>query len=689
MNQIVTITRRHWLPLLGLNSLLIAATICAAIFAPMISPPRWQASAKLNLPQTTGDLNASLGTLGNLQSRSLGFSKDLNPLQTQFSILTSDIVLGRVLATDPEKSLYPRLSDYQALFQVSPQAESTIILLQAQGSSPELARKRVATLLEVYQQRLNELRHNDVDVREQFSQKDIARAHDNLIQAQNQLAKFQQSTGLVDTSEQTKGLIAAINNLKTTQATVVATAQDNETQAKVAAARLGMAPQQAMNSLRLGENKEYQAIRDKLSQVDTALADARSVYTEQAPKVQSLLQEHQQLSSILRQRIATAVPDATAKGIDTSLGGNNGAKDTRIDMIAELLKTQTVAKGLQQQADQLQTQVDKLSAELNSVSKNQTQLLDLQRKYEIAEGVYKGMIAQVQQAKTNPFSVYPDVQTLDDPNVDPKPLKPKRWLIALGGLLASIFGSTALVLFLEARKPLLGPKDLQQVECPMLFRISRLKRPSMERALGADIEIDFQRLASAISSLILENNRLMVTSSTFGEGKTTVTLGLALALVNFGFRVLIVDGDLHQAEMSRRLGHSRKERDSKSPIPVRPGLDLMPAPLIPKDRIAEFFARGTFEQRLSTIQTSGSYDYVLVDSAPVSLAVEPTLMSAVVHNVLFVVRPGTSDRYSVTDSIDQLAHHNAKIRGLVVNGVESRTEGYRYGLQRELLEAEA
>jgi len=34
----------------------------------------------------------------------------------------------------------------------------------------------------------------------------------------------------------------------------------------------------------------------------------------------------------------------------------------------------------------------------------------------------------------------------------------------------------------------------------------------------------------------------MVTSD-FREGKTTVTLGLASALVNFGFRVLIVDGD--------------------------------------------------------------------------------------------------------------------------------------------------
>jgi len=40
------------------------------------------------------------------------------------------------------------------------------------------------------------------------------------------------------------------------------------------------------------------------------------------------------------------------------------------------------------------------------------------------------------------------------------------------------------------------------------------------------------------------------------------------------------------------------------------------------------------------------------------------------------------------DSFEQLTRHNARY-GLVVNGVDSRTEGYRYGRQRELLETEA
>jgi len=75
----------------------------------------------------------------------------------------------------------------------------------------------------------------------------------------------------------------------------------------------------------------------------------------------------------------------------------------------------------------------------------------------VAEGVYKGIIAQIQQGNTNPST---NVQILDRPTIDPKPSVPSRRLIAYGGILAAIFGSMALILFLETRNPLLSPKDL-------------------------------------------------------------------------------------------------------------------------------------------------------------------------------------------------------------------------------------
>lgn len=686
MNQIANIIRRHWLPLLGWNSAIIAATIYAAIYASTNIPPVWKAKAQLDFPQSTSSLSADLGTLGNINSGGSVNFRDTNPLQSQLAILNSNAVFERLWAIDLEKNLYPTPDSMRGLFEVTTEEGTTLVSIEAQGSRPDVAYRRVKALVEVYQQRLNELRRSDASARTGFAQEELEQARRDLHQAEIALVNFRKSTGITDAPEQTRVLISAINQLRTTQATLLAQAEDNATQAQAAAVRLGMTPQKAINSLRLGENKEYQAIRTKLSEAETALAEARSKYRDDSPQVQSLLVSRQELLRTLNQQIAAAIPGANADEVDTTLGDN---ADSRIDMIAELVKAQNTAQGLRQQASQLQSQLNKFNAELNSITTNQAQLSDLQRRYEIAEGVYKGINAQTEQSKTSPFNIYPNVQAIDAPTIVPRAIRPRVELIIFGGVLAGIFGSMALVALLETRNPLLKPKDLQQLELPVLGSLPRLKRPDMEQNLGAEIEIEFQRLASAV--LMQEHQCLMVTSATSGEGKTTVTLGLALALVNFGFRVLVIDGDLRKAQMSRRLGHSQKIKANAkpTPVPVYPGLDLLPAPSMLRDKIAEFFARGSFKQSLRVNQDSGRYDYVLVDSAPVGLASETILMSSVVCQVLFVVRSGTSDRYPVMDSLEQLTRHNARIIGLVVNGVESQTDGYRYGYgQRELQETE-
>jgi capsular exopolysaccharide synthesis family protein len=319
--------------------------------------------------------------------------------------------------------------------------------------------------------------------------------------------------------------------------------------------------------------------------------------------------------------------------------------------------------------------------------------LELQRQVDVAEGVYKGLVAQVQQNNINAFDTYPNVQVLDPAKVDSKPSGPKRSITVLSGLMASLIGSIALVLFLESRNPLLSPKDLQSIKFPIVVRIPRLRNSGLSWQVGTETEVEFQRLASAISLQPLNDRRLLITSAIMGEGKTTVTLGLARALADLGFRVLLVDGDFRKAELSRRLGYGR-ERESadavrlanevQQPISVEPSLDLLPT--LPKQgKIVELVRRGRFEQSLAVAESADNYDYVLVDSAPVSLTSETALMANVVPNVLFVVRPGTSYSNSVNESLDQLDQHRAKILGLVINGVEANSKPYPYRSNESLV----
>lgn len=481
----------------------------------------------------------------------------------------------------------------------------------------------------------------------------------------------------MSSEEQTENLVEAIKASRMEKTQIAAQAQAAKIRANVLAKRLGTTPSQAMKSLRLSQNKEYQTLRQKLSEIETEIAVAQGDFTGDHPTVRSLREKREQLLTALYKQRTAVVPNA--EGIDTSFGGNN-FKDTTVEIIAQLVQTDAESNALQKQATQLQNEVDNLQSQLTKVSTQQAELSDLQRRYDIAEGVYKGIVAQLEQTKISAFNAYPNVQVLDQPRVNPKPISPKLSLIALGAIASSILGTIALISFLESRNPLLKPKDLQEIELPILARIPAFNSATLGLTLESATAIGFQRLASTISLMSLTNRRLMVTSSTTKEGKTTMTLGLAAALCFLGFRVLMVDADFHQARLSHYFGYVLPQETTALPTPVQINSrwDLLPAMQISNGKAMEFVALGGFEKHLDTIQKTGNYDYVIVDSAPIASTGEAALMASAIANVLLVIRLGLSDRYMVQETLEQLTRHHGQIIGLVINGVEERTDSYVY-----------
>jgi Mrp family chromosome partitioning ATPase len=167
-----------------------------------------------------------------------------------------------------------------------------------------------------------------------------------------------------------------------------------------------------------------------------------------------------------------------------------------------------------------------------------------------------------------------------------------------------------------------------------------------------------------------QRHRLLISSASEGEGKTTVTLGLAIALTFLGFRVLVVDGDFRSGELSRRLGYTSSAMVSNSgviPVMGYPGLDLLPT-LPQQDKVIELIARGGFERHLKVAEANGHYDYLLLDSAPISSTREAALISAVASHVLLVTRAGVSECRAVCQTIEQFRQGQHHLVGIVLNG---------------------
>jgi polysaccharide biosynthesis transport protein len=666
MSELNVIIKRSWKTLLTFNALMLAIAATGLV----TMPKTWTATSKFILPQSKSVLDANLGELGSFKD-SPGPTDDKSKIPTQISILTSDTLMQKLFEADPEKNKLKSHSKYAKLFSVETEEDSIIFNVAVEGSSSELALRRLTNLTKAYQQRLHELRREDKKSRTQFSQEDLLSAKLRLDQSQKALAQYKEVSGLVSSEEQAKGMVTMLNSLITSKVDAQTKAEVNAARAKTLAFQQGITVEQALKTLNLSENQNFLAVRNQLIELEAALVAYRSMYNDNHPQIQILLSQFNELRGRYKQYVAQAAAHVTVDPTITSGSGSRAA------LMLKLIDAENEATAGRKQTETLNQQIEALQKTLQLLPQKQARLEQLQRQYDLAEGIYKGLVAQSQQANLDVFSAYPNVQVLDQPVV--KPSRSPLLLVGLSALLAAASGSVAIVLFSERRSPSLMPRDLQLTKVSVLASIPHSKLAPGKPRFTSESEVAFQQLASLITMQHFEKGRLLVASAIAGEGKTTAVIGLAESLVDLGFQVLMVDADFRKAELSQRLGffHSG-DLVFQKPMEVAHNLDILPTSP-QRGKILDLVARGRFEQYIANAEATRSYDYILIDSAPVSLTSETVLMATITDGVIFAVRPSVSKRDSVHYGLEKLNQHKVNILGWVVNDVTPSKAYLNYG----------
>jgi capsular exopolysaccharide synthesis family protein len=176
--------------------------------------------------------------------------------------------------------------------------------------------------------------------------------------------------------------------------------------------------------------------------------------------------------------------------------------------------------------------------------------------------------------------------------------------------------------------------------------------------------------------------KLLVTSPLPRDGKSTVLMNLATALVERGKRsVLVIEADLHHSsladslKLNPRAGLTECLQDlSISPLShirrLEPlGWHLLPAgePRRNPTELLQTPAMGVILQKLSTC-----FDWVLIDSPPVVPLTDAIALQQHADGSLLVVRAGRTPREALEQTIAILG--KGKIVGIVMNGVERRNQ---------------
>lgn len=199
----------------------------------------------------------------------------------------------------------------------------------------------------------------------------------------------------------------------------------------------------------------------------------------------------------------------------------------------------------------------------------------------------------------------------------------------------------------------------------------------------------FRRLRTNVQFLNLTDrpNSIVVTSSLPGEGKSTTTINLAIAMADAGTRVALVDADLRRPSVAKYLGIEGaaglttlligKATLEEVLQPWGNGmLNVLPSgqmPPNPSELLGSTAMKAIIDRLLLT------HDIVLIDAPPLLPVTDAAVLSRSAGGILVVAAAGRVQRKQLAATLSALRSVGAHVLGIIVN-MESRrkTDAYQY-----------
>jgi polysaccharide biosynthesis transport protein len=539
---------------------------------------------------------------------------------------------------------------------------------------PDVATQIVNTLVSMYledvNRRVRELKSTAADALSRETLPDIRKA---ITTAEASLAEFQTSSGFVDFQERYKSYLSGWTK-----------SGERLTDVRLARIRL---------------EAEYKSLVDYGSDGTTGL------FNPTFHKTRVLEQLGQE-----RARIAEQVASASQSLKDAhphliELKAQLAAVDAKIREAVQgsLLALQNDLKAAESEEVALVEEVKRLENQMAETATGLNRFKRLQSELDASKELYAAYLKRQGESSATAGTGLQSVRVLDQAKVPPSPWKPdSRQNLLFGAMLGLLLagGSTFVAEQLDNR--LLSPDEVKAfVGIEVLALVPRLKGARSEgvyvlgdeasiseleafRALRTQVVTRLERLGPPAAGRAYV---LSVLSPLPGEGKTTVAANLARALALEGRRVLLFDADLRKPRLHALLTSPEGpglgevlagKADLKSV--ARPstiaGVDVVGV-RSGKSSAAELASSPRFAEALRAARDS--YDFVILDSAPVIQASESALIARRADAAVLVLREGKTGRSAARAAKHALREMDVTLLGSVLNAAEPKRGGYGYG----------
>lgn len=367
-------------------------------------------------------------------------------------------------------------------------------------------------------------------------------------------------------------------------------------------------------------------------------------------------------------------------------------------------------KALLEKRQTLLQERDNLNKRVSAMPATQQEVERLSRDVDSGRAIYMQLLNRQQELGVAKSSAIGNVRIIDTAVTQPTPVKPKKAVIVLVGIVIGlIFSLMLVVLKILLRRGIESPDQLEKrgvsvyASVPMSEWLSKNNATGKGKRMGsrksssearflavenpADIAIEALRsLRTSLYFAMLEakNNILMISGSTQNAGKTFIASNLAAVVSQAGKKVLFIDadmrkgcahklfkyngvkglsdiiaGDVNAADLDKRIPFVDFDFISRGQIPPNP---------------SELLLHKRFEEFLQW--ASKNYDLVIIDTAPILAVTDAAIIGRYVGTSMLVARFEVNTIKEVEVSIKRFEQVGVEIKGCILNSVLNKASSY-------------
>jgi len=356
----------------------------------------------------------------------------------------------------------------------------------------------------------------------------------------------------------------------------------------------------------------------------------------------------------------------------------------------ELEALRTAARFSRAKADRAKASYELAQREMSRLNELKVEYDNLVMEQEQSEQIYLTMLGKTKEMDLNTKDMYQNLVIVDQAIVPFNPVKPRKALTLLLGMIGGMGLGFALAFFANYLDDSVKSQDDVETYLKLNFLgyIPNIKSNSLvERDQQAHLHPQsnaaegFRTVRAAIS-LVHKSDKFKVlafTSTIPSEGKSLVTSNLAIVTAQTGVRTLLIDADLrrpsmHKAfQMQSPVGLSAYLTGQVTDVDeiIRkteiPNLDIMCCGAVP-DNPSELVGSKKMGELLNAVRDK--YDRVFVDCPPVSAVSDPLMVASRTDGIVFVTKFNKIRRDHARRTVQRIQDAGVFILGNVINDID-------------------